>query len=266
MKLKKDILNLIIVNIKKYISNKIIILKKRLSFLKKYVPNSLTISRIITTPFIIITFISNNFLLTIILTIYSLSTDFLDGYLSRKWNVTSKTGALLDQIADKLLGIGALFLSIIYVPILVFNLTFEGLIAGINIISKLKGNNPKTLFSGKIKTWALSITLISSIATKFIPELYTLSSILSIITALFQIKATNEYYNDYKNEINKKRVKIENISKKEEIEQNDRQMHHSKKQKAKYIVCSKQDQINYLNTLKHNILHETIKQKTKVKK
>lgn len=166
--------------------------------IKKYIPNTLTISRIILTPIIMATFISNNLLLTLILTIYSLTTDFLDGFLSRKWNVTSKLGALLDQIADKVLGISALIISIKYVPILFLNLIFECVISSINIISKLKGNNPKSLFSGKVKTWSLSFTIVSSIATKFIPELTVLSTLLSIITSTLQIKTTNDYYKDYK--------------------------------------------------------------------
>lgn len=227
--------------------------------LKKYIPNTLTISRIILTPIIMATFISNNLLLTLILTIYSLTTDFLDGFLSRKWNVTSKLGALLDQIADKVLGISALIISIKYVPILFLNLIFECVISSINIISKLKGNNPKSLFSGKVKTWSLSFTIVSSIATKFIPELTVLSNLLSIITSTLQIKTTNDYYKDYKkSELFRNRNKKENCN-------NDKQLHHS--QKDKQLIYSKQEQIKYLTNLKHNLLHEeTIKQKTMVKK
>ena len=36
------------------------------------------------------------------------ATDFLDGYLARRWGVTSKLGSFLDTTADKLLASGAL--------------------------------------------------------------------------------------------------------------------------------------------------------------
>ena len=230
--------------------------------IKKYIPNTLTISRIILTPIIMATFISNNLLLTLILTIYSLTTDFLDGFLSRKWNVTSKLGALLDQIADKILGIGSLLLSIYYVPILTINLILEGIISGINIKEKLKGNNPKTIFSGKVKTWGLSFTIISSLATKFIPNLINLASILSITTCIMQIITSIDYclyYNKNKNDSN------ENII--ERTKQNEIQLHHYDKQKDKVLDYSIQDQINYLTKLKHDLFpEEAIEPKTMVKK
>lgn len=46
---------------------------------------------------------------TVLLTfVIAAVTDFFDGYLARKWNVVSMTGAILDPIADKVLVCGAI--------------------------------------------------------------------------------------------------------------------------------------------------------------
>ena len=232
--------------------------------IKKYIPNTLTISRIILTPVIMATFISNNLLLTLILTIYSLTTDLLDGYLSRKWRVTSKIGALLDQIADKVLGFCTLIISIKYVPILFLNLILECVISGINIVSKLKGYNPKTLFSGKVKTWSLSFTLVSSIATKFIPQLAVFSTLLSIVTTFLQIKTTADYYYDYKK---KKAIKTAEALEAKRIEK-DNQLHHSENKDKHLNYSKRQEQIDDLQKLRHQLLpiRDSNKPKTMVKR
>lgn len=66
-------------------------------------------------------------------------TDMCDGYIARKWKVSSKAGASLDSIAD-LIFIAVLF--IIFFPILdwkMWMLVWIGIIAGIRCISALAG-------------------------------------------------------------------------------------------------------------------------------
>jgi CDP-diacylglycerol--glycerol-3-phosphate 3-phosphatidyltransferase len=72
---------------------------------RRQIPNLLTVARVLAVPaclVIMLVFPAKTMWLLWIFIAASL-TDFLDGYLARRWNATSNLGALLDPIADKLL-------------------------------------------------------------------------------------------------------------------------------------------------------------------
>ncbi|MBC7475643.1 MAG: CDP-diacylglycerol--glycerol-3-phosphate 3-phosphatidyltransferase, partial [Candidatus Sericytochromatia bacterium] len=84
------------------------------------IPNILTLARILLIPiFCLFAFNTNTsgnwksshpdtLLISGIIFVIAASTDFLDGYLARKWNQTTNAGKLLDPLADKLLITAAL--------------------------------------------------------------------------------------------------------------------------------------------------------------
>jgi len=79
------------------------------------VPNLLSLSRILAVPVFIILMLEPNPIRALIAGIvFSLAsaTDWLDGYLARKWGQVTKVGKLLDPIADKILVASALVMLV----------------------------------------------------------------------------------------------------------------------------------------------------------
>ncbi|MCL2633398.1 MAG: CDP-diacylglycerol--glycerol-3-phosphate 3-phosphatidyltransferase [Oscillospiraceae bacterium] len=74
--------------------------------------NKLTLFRIILVPFFVafmlIDEIPYNYLLALIIFAVASVTDFLDGYIARKYNMITSFGKFLDPIADKVLVVSAL--------------------------------------------------------------------------------------------------------------------------------------------------------------
>jgi len=76
-------------------------------------PNSLTLFRIFLVPFLVVVLLTkfSDFVGLAIFLVAAL-TDYFDGYFARKLNRTTRLGALLDPIADKLL-MSAAFISLV---------------------------------------------------------------------------------------------------------------------------------------------------------
>lgn len=85
------------------------------------IPNLLTIFRIILIPIFIFVFFSQSsasFLHSILIFLLAGFTDFLDGYIARKYKIITKIGIVLDPLADKLMLITVLTCLLIkgYIP------------------------------------------------------------------------------------------------------------------------------------------------------
>ena len=106
----------------------------------KNLPNILTIFRIILIPIILSLILldtQNTNLFAFIAFIVASLSDYFDGYLARKYNLTSNFGTMLDPIADKLL-----------VILVGFILCYRGDINGIHLIPFLLIVSREVFISG----------------------------------------------------------------------------------------------------------------------
>ena len=79
------------------------------------IPNLLSLSRILSVPVFILLMLEPSPVRALAAgVVFSLAsaTDWLDGYLARKWGQVTKVGKLLDPIADKILIMSALVILV----------------------------------------------------------------------------------------------------------------------------------------------------------
>ena len=162
-------------------------------------PNILTFFRIISAPILVVVLMSTEFKMVLAgLAIFIISslTDFLDGYLARSFNQSSKLGKILDPIADKLLVTCAL-LSLVSNNIIheinilaaTFIIIREIFISGLREYAR--GNSLTVSFLAKVKTFTQFIAIILLIPSgilelnfQFIGLTFLwVSAILSLFTA-----------------------------------------------------------------------------------
>jgi cardiolipin synthase len=67
------------------------------------IPNMLTLTRLVSAPVIGFLILKHKIWLSFILFAYSSITDFIDGYIARRFNMKSVVGSIIDPMADKAL-------------------------------------------------------------------------------------------------------------------------------------------------------------------
>lgn len=134
-------------------------------------PNKLTAIRLIlAVPFIYL--LQNSFepgigswyrLAAFVIFILASLTDWLDGYIARKYNLITDLGKIMDPLADKILVISALviFVKLDYIPswMSIVVIAREFLISGIRTIAAAKGEVIPAGMLGKYKTTTQMIVI-----------------------------------------------------------------------------------------------------------
>ena len=131
------------------------------------VPTKLTISRLLlATVVMALLFVPGLVARAVALAVFVLAslTDWLDGYLARRWGQSTPLGALLDPIADKVLVIGVLLalvqLHVVPAWMVLIIILRESLITGVRLFAASRGIVLSAAKEGKHKTVSQMVTIV----------------------------------------------------------------------------------------------------------
>jgi CDP-diacylglycerol---glycerol-3-phosphate 3-phosphatidyltransferase len=184
-------------------------------------PNKLTIFRIILSMLIIIILlfpfyevgikfpiyiissisVDSRYIISGILFIIASLTDFLDGYIARKYNLITDFGKMMDAIADKILVNSVLIIlssaGFIHPIITVVVITRDVVTNAIKMIAGNKGNVVAAIGMGKLKTACLMIGIVLTLFYNLPFELYNLNvaDFLLMFATMLSIISLIQYYN-----------------------------------------------------------------------
>lgn len=131
------------------------------------VPNALTVLRILMIPVTAVLIFRDSMIWALAVFLLACGTDLLDGYLARKYHLTTKLGIWLDPLADKLMAITVLVCFTVrgilplFVPVVIIVKELL-LLAGGAVVLRRGAVTPSNKF-GKIAALLLN----TSIATGF---------------------------------------------------------------------------------------------------
>jgi cardiolipin synthase len=139
----------------------------------QHIPNLLTLSRLFIIPiFLIIPYYNSTLARSVILGLftYACVSDFLDGYLARKYNIGSNFGRIFDPIADKALILVVSCMILVRDKEFIDFLLYPIVIILIRelVVSGLRENLSSMSLSLKVTTLAKYKTLIQMLAFGFL--------------------------------------------------------------------------------------------------
>jgi CDP-diacylglycerol--glycerol-3-phosphate 3-phosphatidyltransferase len=172
------------------------------------VPNLLSISRILSVPVFIILMLEPSPLRALSAGIvFSLAsaTDWLDGHLARKWGQVTKTGKLLDPIADKILIMSALVIlvelrsDVVHAWIAIVIIGREFAVTGLRAIASSDGIIIPAETAGKYKVGAQITAVLSLLLDYYWNKewLRDLGSFALWIAMLLSLYSAVRYFRTY---------------------------------------------------------------------
>jgi len=127
-------------------------------------------------------------------------TDFLDGYIARKYNLVTDFGKLVDAIADKVLVNSVLIIlaaqGFIHPIIPVVVIIRDSVVNSIKMLAASKGKVVAAIKSGKIKTACLMVGIVLTLFYNLPFEVWNISvaEVLLLIATVLSVTSGIQYY------------------------------------------------------------------------
>ena len=116
-------------------------------------------------------------------------TDFIDGYIARKYHQVSDFGKFLDPLADKLLVISAMAMfcewGVMPAWALMIVLTREFAVTGLRLVAVQNGTVIAAGWSGKVKTASTMVGLCFVMAFPAVSWLVSVVNVMIVVTTLY---------------------------------------------------------------------------------
>ncbi|QNM06919.1 CDP-diacylglycerol--glycerol-3-phosphate 3-phosphatidyltransferase [Qiania dongpingensis] len=163
-------------------------------------PNKLTILRVLMIPFFVFFMLADFFgypgrIIALVLFCAASFTDFLDGFIARKYHLVSNFGKFMDPLADKLLVCSALICFVergeLAAWIVIIIMAREFIISGFRLVASDNGVVIAANMWGKFKTVSQMIMIILIILN--IKSLYILTQIFIYLALALTIISLVDY-------------------------------------------------------------------------
>lgn len=158
-------------------------------------PNKLTMLRMVLVPVVMALILGGHSVMAFVLFAAASITDFLDGYIARKYNLVSSFGKIMDPLADKLLTFGALICFVqtglisVWAPMIIISREF--FVTCMRVVAAVSGKVIAASWWGKVKTNVQMFAIMFAIL--FSSTLTTASSAVLWIAAIFTVASWVAY-------------------------------------------------------------------------
>lgn len=168
----------------------------------KDIPNLLSWLRVLLVFMLVAAYLSEQHHLLAPIFIGAALTDWLDGFLARRWNVTSNFGAFLDPVADKLIVSAALIIlvdaadsTVLLCCVLIIILREVAMSSLRHWASAFQGaNDIPVMFLGKVKTASQLIAIgLLFLGVEYQNLIFTIGIYLLVLSAVTAIISFAQY-------------------------------------------------------------------------